>query len=280
MNKTVLVCEERQAESGVITAGYCRFDGDGMGEYTSRATKDHRIIYLERGKLKIIKNGKITLCTDAPSLIYLTPDSRDMTICSNDCHDFWVSFAGLSNLIFDLPISEDGMLRISCHTPAEIIRSSIESIINEFRLKEPGYAVSAQATLMKLMLIFYRNQSKGTTLRDSGKKKLAPALLIMNNEISENYSMDYYAKKCHMSKSSFLHTFSKVMDTTPIKYINERKIRNAKRMLIETDMQISEISTALGFSSPQYFSKTFFLYVGIRPKDYRRQNGDLPLYDK
>ena len=58
MNKTVFVCEERQSIRGVITAGYCRFDGDGMGEYTSRATKDHRVIYLDRGWLKFIKNGK------------------------------------------------------------------------------------------------------------------------------------------------------------------------------------------------------------------------------
>ena len=279
MNKTVFVCEERQSIRGVITAGYCRFDGDGEGEYTSRATKDHRVIYLERGWLKFIKNGKEVLHAEAPSIIYTTPESRDGTVCSDNCHDFWVSFGGITEIITDLPTADCGIAEVKCHASGEIIRARIESIIGELRLKEPGYAISAEASLMKLLLLFYRSQSDSGAVRESAKKKLAPALLIMNEEISENYSMDYYAKKCHMSKSSFLHTFSRVMGTTPVKYINEIKIRHAERMLLETDMQIAEISSALGFSSPQYFSKTFYNYSGYRPRDYRRENNQLPTDD-
>ena len=270
MNKTLLVCEERQAESGVIGAGYCRFDGDGLGEYTARATNDHRIIYLERGAIKFIKNGKEVAHQSAPALIYTTPNSRDITSCSNDCHDFWVAFAGLDDALAELSIPENGILSVACSSSAEIIRSRFEGIINELRIKEHGYAVASQATLLKLILFFLRSQSESSPLGDSAKRKLSPALVIMNEEIGENHSMDYYAKKCHMSKSSFLHTFSRVMETTPISYVTEIKIRNAKIMLLETDMQISEISAALGFSSPQYFSKTFYRYSGMRPKDYRR----------
>ena len=280
MNKTLLICEESQAGSGVTAVGYCRFDGDGLGEYTSRATSDHRIIYLEKGYLKFIKNGKAILSATAPCLIYSSPDSRDFTACSNDCRDFWVSFAGLDDIISELPVPENGILTAGCTGSAEILRSRFEGIINELRIKEGGYAVASQATLLKIILFFFRSQSDASPARDSIKRKLSPALVIMNEEIGENHSMDYYAKKCHMSKSSFLHTFSKAMDTTPIKYITEIKIRNAKRMLLETDMQISEISTVLGFSSPQYFSKTFSLYVGMRPKDYRRKNADFTIYDK
>ena len=53
--------------------------------------------------------------------------------------------------------------------------------------------------------------------------------------------------------------------------IREIRIREAIRMLKETEMNISEIAYKLGFSDPLYFSKYFKKEVGAAPQHYRKE---------
>ena len=51
-------------------------------------------------------------------------------------------------------------------------------------------------------------------------------------------------------------------------YIKLRRIEKAKELLTDGGMPIYEISSACGFSAPNYFTKTFKENVGMLPKDY------------
>jgi len=52
-------------------------------------------------------------------------------------------------------------------------------------------------------------------------------------------------------------------------YITSVKMREAKRLILNPDLRISEITYLCGFSSPQYFCRTFTATFGINPKKYR-----------
>ncbi|MEI7829558.1 MAG: two-component regulator propeller domain-containing protein [Prolixibacteraceae bacterium] len=54
--------------------------------------------------------------------------------------------------------------------------------------------------------------------------------------------------------------------------IREIKIREAMRLLKDSELNISEIAYNLGFSDPLYFSKYFKKEVGVAPQQYRKQN--------
>jgi AraC-like DNA-binding protein len=54
--------------------------------------------------------------------------------------------------------------------------------------------------------------------------------------------------------------------------IRDIKIREAIRLLKDSELNISEIAYNLGFSDPLYFSKYFKKEVGVAPLQYRKQN--------
>ena len=54
--------------------------------------------------------------------------------------------------------------------------------------------------------------------------------------------------------------------------IREIRIKEAKQLLIHSELNISEISYQLGFSDPLYFSKYFKKEVGVAPVVYRKEN--------
>ena len=60
-------------------------------------------------------------------------------------------------------------------------------------------------------------------------------------------------------------------DKSPIAYFNELKMEEAKRLLMESPLNITEIAGQLGFSSVHHFSKMFRAEVGISPGAYAKK---------
>ena len=56
-----------------------------------------------------------------------------------------------------------------------------------------------------------------------------------------------------------------------VSYVNEVKIREAERMLLSTDMSITEIGECVGFSTSAYFIANFRSQLGITPAQYRKK---------
>jgi AraC-like DNA-binding protein len=270
MDKTLFVTADPSGNDSVIGAGYCFFDGNGAEEYTSRASLDHRLIYVKRGVLRVMRKGADVVTARAPALVLLSPGSRDSLACSSDCQDYWVSFEGFFDTLSELLIDSHEALVKDASDKDDMLTQYFEDIIAELQLGECGFGVAARARLLRLFLFFSRGTFGAVASADSLKKKILPALVAMNSEFSITYPMDYYAKKCNMSKSSFLHSFSKIMQTTPIKYLNAIKLKNAIPLLLDTALPIGRVAQSLGFSSAQYFSNIFTAYYGISPREYRR----------
>ncbi|MDQ6417914.1 AraC family transcriptional regulator [Paenibacillus sp. LHD-117] len=76
-----------------------------------------------------------------------------------------------------------------------------------------------------------------------------------------NYHPNYLAK-CML----------KVYGVTPIDYLMQYRIEQAKKLLIQTDWSIARIADELGFSTPAYFSSVFTNKQGISPATFRKKN--------
>ncbi|MBU5210385.1 response regulator transcription factor [Heyndrickxia oleronia] len=65
------------------------------------------------------------------------------------------------------------------------------------------------------------------------------------------------------------HLFVEKTKKTFREKLNELRIKEAKRLLVETDMSIKEIAILSGFQNQHYFSKVFKKMVNQTPKQYR-----------
>jgi AraC-like DNA-binding protein len=91
--------------------------------------------------------------------------------------------------------------------------------------------------------------------------------------IRKNYhqdiSIDELAKLSFLSVSALERRFKKHLSKTPKKILNEIRLENARRMLIETSQPIMEIAYQCGFSEHSYFSKKFKSLFGMLPSQLR-----------
>jgi AraC-like DNA-binding protein/ligand-binding sensor protein len=76
-----------------------------------------------------------------------------------------------------------------------------------------------------------------------------------------------------LSAPYFSTIFKEEMGENLSTYLNRLRVEKAGRMLIETDLSLSEISGSCGFEDQSWFSKIFKHYTGTSPGKYRDQGG-------
>ncbi len=101
------------------------------------------------------------------------------------------------------------------------------------------------------------------------------SMLLIRDQIKREYNTDpnvaKLAHKCGMSQSSFRRCWARHFGIPPKRYIIEFRIEKACRYLINSDQTIKDISYAVGFNDPLYFSKAFRQRTGMSPSDFRAQ---------
>lgn len=90
------------------------------------------------------------------------------------------------------------------------------------------------------------------------------ALVIMNERVAEQLSVDKLASSLNMSVSSLKRLFDKYAGMSVHKYFLTLKIKTATLML-KGGMTVNEVADALGFSSQGYFSATYKRETGNNP---------------
>lgn len=83
-----------------------------------------------------------------------------------------------------------------------------------------------------------------------------------------NYS-EYITEKLHLDYTYLSNIFSEVMGTTIQRYIIMHKIEKVKELLLYNQLNLSEISYKLSYSSVAHLSSQFKKVTGLTPSQYR-----------
>ncbi|WP_220735645.1 helix-turn-helix transcriptional regulator [Shewanella sp. c952] len=79
-------------------------------------------------------------------------------------------------------------------------------------------------------------------------------------------------RTAHLSISALERRFTKHLGQTPKQFINEVRLKNARRLLIETNESIANIAQETGFNDHSYFSRQFQRLFGKSPSQFRREH--------
>jgi len=74
-----------------------------------------------------------------------------------------------------------------------------------------------------------------------------------------------------IKKTVFISSFRKVTGKSPIQYIIQLRLENARDLLQESNLPISRIAEQCGFSDPFYFSRCFRKHFNLPPKQFREK---------
>ncbi|AXT51299.1 AraC family transcriptional regulator [Aquimarina sp. BL5] len=124
------------------------------------------------------------------------------------------------------------------------------------------------ATKASMKLLAGPSFGKDLSLKESHRVN------VINNYIKDNYqnepSLTELSNMLSLSKEAFCRFFKKTFDKTYSNYVNEYKITIASKMLIETDLSVSEVGYESGFNNLSFFHRKFNKYKQMSPNTYRQ----------
>ena len=106
------------------------------------------------------------------------------------------------------------------------------------------------------------------------KKKLPPYLLEMKAlfdlDYQQNYTLDELEELFSISKYRLCREFHASFGSSPLQYLNEKRIDIAKDLLLTTDYRIHEIGSLVGIDNTNHFINLFKKKTGMTPLAFRR----------
>ena len=94
---------------------------------------------------------------------------------------------------------------------------------------------------------------------------------IANNAIRDGLpSVAHFADMCCYSAKYFGELVKTETGKTAKEFINDRLLRQAKQLLSDDSLTITQVSMSLGFEYPQHFVRFFKAHTGRTPSEYRR----------
>jgi AraC-like DNA-binding protein len=159
-----------------------------------------------------------------------------------------------------------------------------ESLIAELEQKSSRHQEVANAFLLLILNLVLRDfisvqskisESQRTSIQEN-QSASHPELIVdraqsyINNHLSHHITLQEIAHAAYVSRAHLAQVFKAQLGCTVWDYVIERRIQEAKTLLVETDMVIRRIAYLSGFASPSTFSARFTKITGVSPTEYRR----------
>ena len=106
------------------------------------------------------------------------------------------------------------------------------------------------------------------TIADRHRQSLSE---IMDANFTYNLPLTEFAKLAHLSLASFKREFKKVFQTTPGKWLLQKRLEYASLLISTSFKSINDIAFESGFENQTHFSRVFRDKFGISPLQYRKE---------
>ena len=233
-------------------------------EKSKRVTVDGRnfysLSYRYYGKVAL-ECGEKELVSGANSVTFMPASTSYETEIIEDTKMAVVHFKLSESLHFDSPAI------LEVHDGE--ITGLFEKLIRSFRVDKP--------IDFNCMAIFYELLAKIEAITPLDAKERIPHKISLAREAmiqsfkDSCFSVSSLAEVLGVSTSYLRREFSKAYGKSPIAFLRDLRIENAKNLLQSEYLSIAQIAKQSGFSSESYFIQVFHKVLGKSPNRYREQ---------
>jgi YesN/AraC family two-component response regulator len=93
-------------------------------------------------------------------------------------------------------------------------------------------------------------------------------LYIEDNLTDTQLSVETLSRHVGMSRGTLYSKLLELTGQTPVEFIRSVKLDKAAQMLEKSELTIAEIAYSVGFSTPNYFAKSFKVKFNMLPSEY------------
>lgn len=151
------------------------------------------------------------------------------------------------------------------------IQAVLESLVCALVSEKPA-SQRVLKTSITLLLMYMLEYTDHLAMPPSSGNELVVAVL---EEIRHRYpsvNLSEFAQRHHVSAAYLSQTVRKATGLTPTQHLQRQRIGQAKKLLRETRLSVTEICYQVGYSNTSHFYQLFTEMTGMNPTQYRHVN--------
>lgn len=229
-----------------------------------------RTYYIKKGDLVVININDLHKTTFAGAEIY-------ERILINFKADFIKDFLGANIDINPLKIFQRDINVYSlCIADQSFAEQLLFKMVEEDKNRGEGYSLYLKLSLLELLIFLsrlsYKSQLRYLEFPSSLHKKISNIAKYININYTNRLTLKELSDTFEVSPFYLSRTFKEVTGFTFIEYLNVTRIKEAQKLLIESDLNVTQISERVGFDSSTHFGRVFKSVAQLSPLKYRKLN--------
>lgn len=227
------------------------------------------IHYVISGKGYFTANGKTWTLEKGNAFIIYKGETVEYHADKDDPWRYvWIDFDGD---MCEAMLGKTGFSIFERVTPPlseEIMLPIFKNFSNEFGSE--SYELFGISNLFRLIAEIARVFPNGSGLKKNASIAEQAMDLINANYKNMDCRVEKIAEMLSVSRSQIYRSFVEKYGTSPKSYIDNLRIRYAKKLLCDEAITVAEVSYSSGFSDPLYFSGVFRRITGFSPSKYKK----------
>lgn len=258
------VMDRKQVHAGTVSA----HKHDRMAQITFW-TKGRGAYFIETERLDFIAPAVSFVPSGVVHGFTVEPDTSDAIVASI-ADSALAPVAALSALPFDRPVMVSGQSQNPLWPKLQAV---MQRLHDDYRQGMPA-ALSALVAVATNDIASLALSDSG---RASGQTDLARSFrALVDRHFRENWAIDDYVEALSTTRHLLAKNCNQAFGLTAKAYIDERRLLEAKRLLLFTVRSVEDIGYEVGFQDPAYFSRFFRSRTGRPPGEWRIQEAERP----
>jgi len=142
----------------------------------------------------------------------------------------------------------------------------IEAELGEPRL---GHQLLLRAQLLELLVVLARAEHSAGEDPARHRPRLARTIDLIHQRFNQPLSLAALARHAGMSISRFSCVFRELLGSSPLEFVAQVRMGEARRLLRAPGLSIAEVAYAVGFQDSNYFSRSFKQHHAMTPREFR-----------
>lgn len=152
------------------------------------------------------------------------------------------------------------------------IHQCIIEMHKQFRAKVSESVAMSYSLRMALEKLIYELQYNERNRHSEVDQRIVRSIAHMENMYPDKINIHQLAEIAELTPATYSRLFKKTIGLSPVEYLTRLRIDKAKQLLAKEGSRVKEVSTAVGFSSEFYFSRTFQRIVNVSPTIYMKRD--------
>ena len=156
-----------------------------------------------------------------------------------------------------------------------LLKQVTQLMLEELNNEKPGSRIMLKC-LSEIMFVNIIRTYLEQAVPDNGflsalnDTRISKALKLIQDSPQNDWTLESLASEIGMSRSVFFNRFKKIVHETPVSYLTNWRIRQAQKLLMMDNSNVSEIALSVGYQSESAFNRIFKSKTGQTPAVYRR----------